>query len=207
MTRFVIIRHGETLWNRDQRIQGQRNSALSPLGERQAHATALRLRNTAFARLVSSDLGRTLQTARPIVAETGLSLETDRRLRERCFGVFEGMTREEIESQHALDFARWQARDPDFAMKGGESLKGLCDRVRECLESIAAETSGTVIVVTHGGVLDAAYRIAADLDLDAPRTWQLLNSSINEIEIDAGRWHLLGWGDVAHLPRTDDDFG
>lgn len=207
MTHFVIVRHGETLWNRDQRIQGQRNSALSPVGEMQAHATARRLRDAACDRLVSSDLGRTVQTAQPIAAETGLPLETDRRVRERCFGVFEGMTRDEIQSQHALAFARWQTRDPDYAMQGGESLNRLCNRVRECLESIATETPGKVIVVTHGGVLDAVYRIAANLALDAPRTWQLLNSSINEIEIDAGRWRLLEWGYVEHLPRADDDFG
>jgi probable phosphoglycerate mutase len=207
LTRFAIIRHGETIWNREQRIQGQRNSVLSPAGELQAHATARRLRDVPFTRLVSSDLGRTLQTAAPIVSATGLALETDRRLRERCFGVFEGMTRAEIEVRHAEAYAHWQGRDPHYAMQDGESLNGLCVRVRECLESIAAQTPGRVIVVTHGGVLDAVYRIAANLALDAPRTWRLLNSSINEIEITAGKWRLLEWGDVGHLAATDDDIG
>ncbi len=207
MTHFVIIRHGETMWNREHRIQGQKNSELSPVGERQVQATAERLRDVMCDRLVASDLGRTLQTARPIVAATGLAVETDQRLRERCFGVFEGMTREQIQVHDTQAFERWQTRDPAWAMQDGESLLRLSDRVRACLESIASDTAGKVIIVTHGGVLDAMYRIAANLALDAPRTWQLLNSSINEIEIDAGRWRLLGWGDVSHLPAAEDDFG
>ena len=207
MTHFLIVRHGETLWNREHRIQGQRDSALSSVGEHQAHATAERLRGRRSARLVSSDLGRTLQTARPIAASTGLALETDSRLRERSFGVFEGLTRDQIEALDAQAFARWQTRDPAYAMQGGESLIGLCARVRDSLESIASETTGSVIIVTHGGVLDAIYRLAANLALDAPRSWQLLNSSINEIEIDGRSWRLGAWGDVAHLPAAEDDFG
>ena len=83
-------------------------------------------------------------------------------------------------------------------------------RARVCLESIANDTSSRaarVIIVTHGGVLDVIYRIAAQLALDAPRTWPLLNSSINRIVNEDGAWRVLDWGDVAHLPATEDDFG
>ena len=207
MTRFLIVRHGETLWNREHRIQGQRNSVLSVSGERQAHATAQRLRGEACVRLVASDLGRTIQTAEPCATATGLTLETDARLRERNFGEFEGLTPDEIRARHAGAYARWQAREPGYAMPGGESLVALRERAHACLESIAVATSGKVIIVTHGGVLDAFYRIAANLALDAPRTWPLLNSSINQVEIDDGVWRLCGWGDIAHLPAAEDDFG
>lgn len=186
MTQFMVVRHGETLWNRERRIQGQLDSPLTQEGERQAGATARRLRDCGGQRLVASDLGRTLQTALPISAAANLLLETDSRLRERCFGVFEGSTPNEIEARDAVAFARWQSRDPNYAMQAGESLSALCDRVRVCFESMARQNGGKVIVVTHGGVLDAVYRLASGVSLDAPRSWPLLNSSINEIEIVDG---------------------
>lgn len=207
MTHFLIVRHGETLWNREHRVQGQRNSELSPTGERQARATAQRLRDEACVRLMTSDLGRTMQTAEPIAAATGLAIEINERLRERCFGVFEGLTPDDIRAQYPDAFARWQAREPGYAMNGGESLHAVRVRVGECLESIASGTSGKVIIVTHGGVLDAIYRIAASLAPDAPRTWPLFNSSINQVDIDAGSWYMRAWGDVAHLSAAEDDFG
>ncbi len=207
MTRFLIVRHGETLWNREHRIQGQRNSGLSAAGERQALATAQRLRGEAAVRLVSSDLGRTLQTAQPIAAAAGLALETDERLRERCFGEFEGMTPDQVRAQTPEAYARWQAREPSYAMPRGESLLALRARAQACLASIASATQGSVIIVTHGGTLDVMYRLAADLPLDAPRTWPLLNASINTIDIEAGVWRPRRWGDVAHLGAAEDDFG
>lgn len=214
MTQFLIVRHGETLWNREHRIQGQGNSELSPVGLRQAVATAQRLAQAGCVRLVSSDLGRTVQTAEPIAQATGLQLETNLGLRERAFGVFEGSTLEQIRERFPQEHARWQAREPGFVIPGGESLVQLQARVRACLDAIAAEPStastGTdckVIIVTHGGVLDALYRIAAGTDLDAPRTWQLLNASINHITIDAQGWRVDGWGDITHLPAAEDDFG
>lgn len=207
MTRFLIVRHGETLWNREHRIQGHRNSVLSDTGARQALAAAQRLRGEGVVRLVSSDLGRTLQTAQPIVDATGLALETDERLRERSFGEFEGFTPDEVRAQTPEAWAHWQSREPSWAMPRGESLLMLRARAQACLEAIASATQGTVIIVTHGGTLDVMYRIAAGLALDAPRTWPLLNSSINTIEIDAGVWRLQAWGDVAHLAAAEDDFG
>ena len=122
MTRFLIVRHGETLWNREHRIQGQRNSVLSDTGARQALAAAQRLRSEAAMRLVSSDLGRTLQTAQPIADATGLALETDERLRERCFGEFEGFTPDQVRAQTPEAWARWQSR----------SRRGQCRAARAC---------------------------------------------------------------------------
>ena len=214
MTQFFIVRHGETLWNREHRIQGQGNSELSPVGLRQAVAAAQRLAPAGCVRLVSSDLGRTVQTAEPIAKASGLQLETDGRLRERAFGVFEGSTPEQIRARYPQEHARWQARVPDFVIPGGESLMQLQTRVRACVDALAAEaaagSSGNtrkLIIVTHGGVLDALYRIAAGAALDAPRTWQLLNASINQITIDAHGWRVGRWGDISHLPAAEDDFG
>ena len=207
MTQFFIVRHGETLWNRERRIQGQGNSELSAVGLRQAIAAARHLATAGCARLVSSDLGRAVQTAQPIAAATGLRIDTDAGLRERAFGIFEGLTPDQVRDRYPDDHASWQQRKPDYGIPGGESLVQLRDRVRCAFEALARTAAGRVIVVTHGGVLDALYRIAANVALDAPRTWQLLNASVNQIEVERDKWQLCGWGDITHLAAAEDDFG
>lgn len=211
MPLLSIVRHGETEWNRQRRIQGQGNSALTEAGMRQAEAVARRIRQVAPSRLVASDLGRTIQTAEPIAAATALTLETDSGLRERSFGIFEGLTPAEIESRYPAEHALWQARDPAFAIPGGESLLRLRQRVGATLERIAGESTGDVVIVTHGGVLDAIYRIALGLSMHAPRTWQLLNASVNQVEIGftagAAAWRLHEWADTRHLEQAEDDVG
>ena len=206
MTHFLIIRHGETLWNREHRIQGQMNSELSPTGVAQAEAVARRLAGEGAQLLVSSDLGRTLATAAPIAAATGLPVAADARLRERHFGVFEGLSIAEIKQRYPAEYVRWQAREPDFAMPGGESLMQLRARLSACLGEIAAQGHAKVIVVSHGGALDALYRLATGTPISTVRTWELDNASINNIVIEQGRWRLAGWGDIAHLNSTEDDF-
>ena len=207
MTHFFIVRHGETLWNREHRIQGQGNSELSAAGLRQAAAAAGHLATAGCTRLVSSDLGRTVQTAQPIATVTGLRIETDAGLRERAFGIFEGLTPDQVRERYPDDHASWQLRKPDYGIPGGESLVQLRDRVRGALDALARTSPGKVIIVTHGGVLDACYRIAVNAPLDAPRTWQLLNASVNQIEVEQGQWQLGAWGDTTHLPAAEDDFG
>ncbi len=211
MPLLSIIRHGETEWNRLRRIQGQGNSVLTDAGLRQAEAVARRIRQLAPGRLVSSDLGRTIQTAEPIAMATGLTLETDTGLRERLFGVFEGLTPAEIEGRYPEEHARWQARDPAFTIPGGESLLALRQRVGATLDRIASQSTADVVIVTHGGVLDAIYRIALGLSMHAPRTWKLLNASVNQVEISftagAAAWRLHGWADTLHLQQSEDDVG
>lgn len=206
MTHFLIIRHGETLWNREHRIQGQLDSPLSPTGLAQAEALGWRLRQEGLDLLVSSDLGRTLQTAAPIAAATGLGIMKDARLRERAFGVFERMTPEEIKERYPDEYERWQSRDPEFAMEGGESLAQLRARLSACVEELAAGGHAKVGLVTHGGALDALYRIATGTPYSTVRNWPLANASINDIVVENGHWQVRGWGDIAHLTASEDDF-
>lgn len=206
MTHFLIIRHGETLWNREHRIQGQLNSVLSPTGLAQADAVGGRLREEGIELLVASDLGRTLQTAAPIAAATGLAVVQDARLRERSFGIFEGLTPEEIHERYPDEYERWQSRDPGFAMQGGESLMQLRARLSACVEEIATRGYAKVALVTHGGALDALYRTATGTPYSTTRNWALANASINDIVVENGQWQIRGWGDIAHLTATEDDF-
>ena len=206
-TELIVVRHGETHWNVEGRIQGY--SADSPLtgrGEAQARAVGERLAGEAIDALFSSDLGRTRQTAQPLIAVTGLAAEFDAGLRERSYGVFEGRTYADIEREFPDAWARLASRDPHFAMPGGESSAQFQARVVLAFESIAERAGGRrVAVVTHGGVLGALYRHVMNLPLDAPRSWTMLNASINRIRIQAGRWSLDRWGDVTHLPEDSLD--
>ena len=209
VTRFLLVRHGETQWNREMRIQGQGDSSLTPTGIAQADAVARRLASSGANLLLASDLGRTLQTARPIAHATGLPVRTHAGLRERSFGIFEGLTADEIAAAHPAVHRQWRERDPDFVIPGGESMRQLGDRVSRTLAEIAAsdaaQGAGIIIVVTHGGVLDAAYRIATGAALKAPRDWPLPNGGISELALDAGRLRVGNWGDVAHLADARDD--
>jgi 2,3-bisphosphoglycerate-dependent phosphoglycerate mutase len=208
-TDLVLIRHGETAWNRERRIQGQLDTPLNDEGLRQAQAAAKRLSEqrsgyrlddpSAPASIVSSDLARCRETAGPIAAATGLPVSYDARLRERSYGLFQGRTYDEVRRDRADAWGRWLARDPDFDVEGGDSLRTFQRRVEAVLSELArAHLGRTLIVVTHGGVLDIACRMCRGMDLTAPRDFELLNASLNRIRWDGARFEIVDWGDVSH---------
>jgi probable phosphoglycerate mutase len=204
MTEILLIRHGETLWNQQGRMQGQRDSPLTPMGLHQARQVARRLKGAAFAALYSSDLGRAHQTARCIADETGHDVIAEPGLRERDFGIFEGLTHAEIKARHPADYELFARRDPDYAMPGGESAAQFRQRVVATLDRVATNHHGeTVVVVSHGLVLDALYRTACSMALDVPRGFPLLNCSVNTFRRGADGWVAVTVCDVAHLAPED----
>lgn len=209
MSSLVLVRHGETTWNREGRVQGVKDSPLSPLGVLQAEAMAEALANEDLAAIWSSDLGRTQATAAALVRRTGLPLQVDPRLRERCYGELEGWTYPEIETNFPEEFAKLSSRDPAYAPRGGESALAFHARVVEVMADIAGRCAGErVAVITHGGVVGIMYRHVRGMALDAKRDYPLLNASINRFRMVDGRWNLDTWGDVSHLdgiPRDDLD--
>lgn len=200
MTQLILIRHGETLWNRELRMQGHRDSPLTDTGMHQARRLGQRLADLSFSRLYSSDLGRAYETARSVAGVTGHEIATDARLRERHFGVFEGLTGDEIAARFPDEFKCFKSRNPAFVVPGGESAQQFRERCLAGLEDIADRNSGaTVVVVTHGLVLDIAYREAHGIELGAPRLVPLLNASLNVFHYGNRHWHCETWGDVSHL--------
>jgi probable phosphoglycerate mutase len=200
MAQLILIRHGETLWNTERRMQGQLDSPLTERGLWQARMLGGRMQTLPFAALYSSDLPRARLTAQCIADTTGHAIIDDTRLRERDFGIFEGMTRAEMEKRDAETYARFMSRDPQYAVPGGESPAGFFARCRAVLEELAARHAGqTIAVVTHGMVLDAAYRAATGLALEAPRPVPLVNASLNWFDCDGQRWCAGRWGDADHL--------
>ncbi|MFO1320595.1 MAG: histidine phosphatase family protein [Burkholderiales bacterium] len=208
-TRFLIVRHGQTEWNVAGRIQGHRDSPLTPAGRAQARAVAARLAGEPLVAIYSSDLGRTRDTAAPTAHALGVTVLTDERLRERALGVFEGLTFTEAEERFPVRFARYKQRDPHEDMETGESLLRMRDRVEAVLRDIAGRhAGGTVLVVTHGGVLDQVHRIATGMTVEAARTFEIENASLNHLHWTAGRLVLDHWGDVSHHagPETPAEF-
>ena len=200
VTRIVAIRHGETTWNAEQRLQGQLDIPLNTLGERQAAQLAGTLRGEGLHRVIASDLGRAWQTAQALAAPLGLPLEAEPGLRERCFGVLQGHTYAEIDSRWPDLARRWRTRDVDFEPEGGESLRQFNARCLGTLDRLAARYPGqSLAVVCHGGVLDRFHRAATHVALDLPRTWALGNAAINRLLHTPQGLALVGWNDDAHL--------
>lgn len=200
ITRVLAIRHGETAWNVDNRIQGQLNIPLNETGRWQAHRLALALAEESVDAVYSSDLLRALETAQAVSAGAGRNIVTDVGLRERGFGEFEGLTFKEIEQRWPEQSERWRKRDPSFGPLGGEALLDFYMRCVHTVTRLASAHPGeTIAVVAHGGVMDCLYRAATRLDLQAPRSWQLGNASINRLLYTPQGFTLVGWSDTYHL--------
>jgi probable phosphoglycerate mutase len=199
-TRIIAIRHGETSWNVDTRIQGQLDIPLSANGRWQAERLAAALRGEPIKAIYASDLTRAWETAQYLSHAHGLQVIKEIGLRERGFGDFEGKTFAEIEVLLPEQSMRWRRRDPEFSPPGGESLLALSARVVEAAGRLAALHPGEQIaLVGHGGVMDVLYRAATRLDIQAPRTWALGNAAINRLLWTPEGFTLVGWADTQHL--------
>ena len=200
VTRLLAIRHGETAWNVDTRIQGQLDIPLNATGEWQAARLGEALAGEPIAAIYASDLRRAWQTAEAVAASHRLAVAADTGLRERAFGQFEGMSFAQIDAELPVQARLWRTRDPDFSPEGGESLIVFRDRVTQTVDALAARHAGELVVlVAHGGVMDILYRAATRQSLQAPRTWHLGNAGINRLLWTSEGLSLVGWGDAAHL--------
>jgi probable phosphoglycerate mutase len=199
-TRVLAIRHGETDWNVGGRIQGQLDIPLNAMGRWQVHRLALAVSEEDIAAVYSSDLLRAFETAQAVSRGCGKAIVTDVGLRERGFGVFEGLSYDEISQRWPQDARRWRRRDPDFGAPGGEILNDFYARSIATATRLASLHPGqTIALVSHGGVMDCLYRAASRVALDAPRSWQLGNASINRLLYTPQGFTLIGWSDTYHL--------
>lgn len=203
ITRLCIIRHGETDWNAEKRIQGHLDVPLNDSGLKQAHSMAHCLAEGPFRVIYSSDLRRAWQTARIAAARLEIPLRPLEGLRERHSGVLEGRTVEELSVDHPEAHARFLDRDPDYRFGDGECMRTFSRRVVTTVEKLVAAHAGeTVLLVTHGGVLDVVYRIATGRSLDAPRDYPMPNAGINWFEhSDTAevQFRLVAWAEQYHL--------
>ena len=205
-TDILLIRHGETAWNAERRLQGHLDIPLNDEGERQAALLAGALAAEPIDVLVASDLRRARQTAQAVADLRGLALDIEPALRERGYGGFEGLLYSEIEQRFPREFAAWQARDVEAQLPPGrnvgESFRTFFDRATGAILALAADNPGrTIALVAHGGVLECAYRLARGLPLETPRDFKVYNASINRFRFDPADNSLVlnSWGEVGHL--------
>ncbi|WP_424194109.1 histidine phosphatase family protein [Ampullimonas aquatilis] len=209
VTQILLIRHGETDWNVVKRFQGHIDIALNATGLAQAQLLASALADHAIDVIYSSDLQRAHVTAQAIAEQKQLAVQLTPQLRERHYGIFEGLTGAEIESQHPEHFPAWIARDPQHQIPKGESLQAFYDRITSVLIELAQQhPAQTIVVVAHGGVLDCIYRHATKTALHEPRKAPLLNTSLNRLRYANGALEIVQWGDVSHLQtQARDEIG
>lgn len=201
-TRIIAIRHGETPWNRESRIQGHLDIPLNDRGRTQAErlARALADRDDIHA-IYSSDLLRASATAQMTADAIGAPVYLTPALRERCFGDYEGSTFAHVTQAWPEQAEKWRKRDPHWSPPGGgESLTSLQQRLKQTVDELASRHVGQQIALfTHGGVLDVLYRLATGLGLQDARTWELGNAAVNRLLWTPGGLSLVGWGDQSHL--------
>lgn len=199
-THLFALRHGQTAWNAESRIQGQLDMPLDDTGRWQAERLAQALAGQALAVIYSSDLQRAHATALPLAAATGAPLHTDSRLRERHFGEFQGHTYADIDRLWPERAARWRRRERGAGGEGGEALEDFHTRCVDTVCALAdAHPGQTIAIVAHGGVLDCLYRAALGVDLSAPRSWEIGNAVINRLLYNGEGLVMVGWSDEGHL--------
>ncbi|MDP3540662.1 MAG: histidine phosphatase family protein [Azonexus sp.] len=199
-TRICLVRHGETEWNAERRIQGQIDIGLNATGLRQAAAAGRWLKGAGIVALYSSDLKRAWATALALGEALGLTPSAVPEMRERRYGVFEGLTYDEAKAKHPDGYAAFEGRNADYDFESGESLKAMYARVTGKLKEIAAAHPGrNVAVVLHGGVLDIINRFVRGNSLETPRDFLIPNAGLNWIAAVDGLWKLETWGETAHL--------
>ena len=203
-TELLLVRHGETAWYRELRFQGHADLPLNDIGHEQARRVGLRLAGEAVDHLFCSDLLRAQQTAAPAAHLLGLPVVTLAGLREQHFGVVEGLRGDEIRELHPRAWEEWLEFREDHAMPEGESPRRFHARVIETLGTIAAAHAGrTLLVVTHGGVLDMVWRTAQGLGLNGPRQSDIPNAGVSRIRLAdpmrPERIEIVDWADIRHL--------
>jgi probable phosphoglycerate mutase len=200
MTELVLIRHGETDMNRELRFQGQVNVGLNAIGLEQARRLATRMTGEKADAVYVSDLLRAQQTASPIAVQLALQPVPDTGLREQDFGRVDGMRVDDIKEQHPEAWEGWLRFEEDYCMPEGETTRQFHARVMDSVyRMVAAHPGQTLVVVTHGGVLDMIYRTARSLGLNGPRQSDIPNAGLNRIKVRDGGIDILNWADTGHL--------
>lgn len=197
---LLCVRHGETTYNAQGRIQGQLDTPLSPLGHLQSQALATALARLPIEAVYASPLRRAMDTAVPIAEAAGLAVRADDRLKELHAGVFQDLLPEEMERRYPLDAARWRSLDPDFRIPGGESRRDLAERGLAAIEAIRGTGHAYAVVVSHGGLLTAVLKALLGVPPDR-HPFMLFNASISRLQWSSSV-RLLTLNELEHL-RTD----
>jgi probable phosphoglycerate mutase len=198
-TEIILIRHGETEWNSQQRMQGHSNSDLSSVGQAQIQALGQWMKNVPFDLIYSSDSPRAKQTAEAITQFSGHELQFDQRLREKNLGVFEGLTSEEARERHPEVFRLFKTAGSKYVIDEGESTQQLQDRALEIVNEIRIKhPEERVLLVTHGGFIRVVMKHSLGLSLETPTRFLIRNTGVFRLEWE-DKWLVSQMGGVSHL--------
>lgn len=202
-TRICIVRHGETDWNVEKRIQGQTDIPLNETGHAQALAMAYNASHHQFHAIYSSDLLRASATAQALADRIGLEVKQIAQLRERHYGIFQGITASEGAMLYPEAHAYYKTRDLSYDFETGESMTTFAQRTRDAIDWLVRHHEGqTIVAVSHAGLLDIVYRKSTGRPLQTPRDFVIPNCALNWFRIDAHGWHLEAWDDHHHLTKV-----
>jgi len=198
-TEIILIRHGETEWNSQKRMQGHSNSDLSLVGQAQIQALGQWMKNVPFDLIYSSDSLRAKQTAEAITQFSGHELQFDQRLREKNLGVFEGLTSEEARERHPEVFRLFKTAGSKYVIDEGESTQQLQDRALEIVNEIRIKhPEERVLLVTHGGFIRVVMKHSLGLSLETPTRFLIRNTGVFRLEWE-DKWLVSQMGGVSHL--------
>ncbi len=201
MPLLLLVRHGETAWNAEQRWQGHHEEPLSPTGRDQAQALAARMVREAPAALYSSDLTRARQTAEEIARATGMEPHYDARWREVDVGEWIGLDPGEVEARYPDAYARWLAGGTGWEQ--GESYLEMAERGLAVAREVVAGNQGAnapVVCVTHGGVIRAIVMHVLGMPPSARRLLATgPTATVTAIDATAPAWRLRSFNDSGHL--------
>ena len=200
MASWFILRHGETDWNAQGRIQGHSDVALSVRGGQQAGLAAARLAQVPFDVAYCSDLQRSAETARRILGSREVPLHPSTELREYHKGVFEGLTAAETEERYPEMYAASVIKDLDFAPTGGESTRQVSVRLAGFVEELRQRhLEDTVLIVGHGGALRAAFVALMELPMEANWRFEMANCGLSVVDVYPDNAVLRLFNDTSHL--------
>ncbi len=200
-TEIILIRHGETEWNSQKRMQGHSNSDLSEVGRGQIQELGELMKNVSFDHIYSSDSLRARQTAEAITQYSGHTLQFDQRIREKNLGVFEGLTSTEAKERHPEIYRLFKTAGPNYVIDEGESTQQLLERALEFIEEIRLRhPQERVVMVTHGGVVRVLMKYALGLSIDSPTRFIIKNTGIFGL-IWNENWLVTQMGGVYHLEK------
>jgi len=199
-TRIILIRHGESIWNNEGRIQGWSDSPLSDWGREQAALVARRLADTPVSAVYASPLLRARETADVIADDLGLKVEVDERLKELRLGELEGLTREEVEEHYPSVSEGWRENAWWVPIPGGEGFRAFRRRVVEAMSEITERHADEIIaVVAHGGSIGVWLAELLELHPDKRLPFWLDNTSVNIVELGGSRPIIRLLNDTCHL--------
>ena len=207
-TEIWLIRHGETDWNAEQRLQGWRDIPLNDSGKAQAKSVQrfLEQQRIAFDAVLSSDFQSAIQTAEIAFECSPESIICLPQLRERNYGIYEGHPWQSLTQLPDQPEPEINLRNPDLIVPEGESLLTFNQRIITAFNDIAVQRPNQKLaVIAHGGVIEMVWRYIQKADLSTPRPYKILNASVNHFAIDQQRhWHEIAWAQTDHIQTANE---